>query len=88
MNKIPTTFKNISTRGIMTITIILSLMSLPLVQHIYQLKMSERYSYSVNYHGTYGGEIIIPILILFIGIILSLENDRRRYTKYAKNKKF
>lgn len=77
-------FKNISSRGILTLTIALSLMSLPLVQHIHYLEKARRLAINCNYQNTYGGEIIIPILILFVGIAVALEVDRKRYLKYEK----
>lgn len=78
-------FKNISTRGIMTLTIILSLMSLPLVQYIHHLEKARRLAINCNYQNTYGGEMIIPILILFVGIATALEVDRKKYLKYEKH---
>lgn len=78
-------FNNISTRGIMTLTIILSLVSLPLVQYIHHLEKARRLAINCNYQNTYGGEMIIPILILFVGILATLEIDRKRYLKYEKH---
>lgn len=85
ITKITTTLHKISNRGIMTISILLSLLSLPLVRYLYQLEYSSRMQYNQNYQGQYGGEILIPFIIIFIAIIILSERDRRKYIKYEKH---
>lgn len=76
--------KILRTRGIMTISAIASFMSLPLVAYIHQFQMERRMIININYNGEYGGEILIPALIIIIGVFISLELERKRDEKYKK----
>lgn len=85
MKRTTTTYKFLTAKGIMTISVIASVMSFPLVQYIHHLEMERRYALNNNYDGAYGGEILIPLMIIFLGIFLACEADRRRYIKYEKH---
>lgn len=75
----------LSSRGIMTITTIATVMSLPLVRYIHLMELANRQGHNPNYQGAPGGEILIPVLIFVIGLIFSLEIDRKRGKRYAKH---
>lgn len=74
----------ISSRGIMTLSVLATLMSLPLVEHLHQLEMKSRSLHNTNYNGSYGGEVLIPLIIIIGTVIILCEKDRRRYAKYNK----
>lgn len=74
----------ISTRGIMTISVIASFMSLPLVEYIHHSHIERRMMMNINYNGEYGGEILIPALIMLVGVVISLRMERKRDEKYKK----
>lgn len=80
--------KILRTRGIMTISAMASVLSLPLVDYIHKSQMQRRMMMNLNYDGEYGGEILIPALILFIGVFISLEIERRKYEKYNKYRNY
>jgi len=65
-----------SSRGVMTIGALASIMSLPLVQYLHKIKYAERSIYNQNYKGSYGGEALIPILIILITVLILFERDR------------
>lgn len=77
----------LSSRGVMTITTIASLMSLPLVRYLYLMELASRQEHNLYYRGAPGGEVLIPIIIFVIGLFISLEIDRKRGNRYAKYKK-
>ncbi len=70
-------------RGIMTVTFSASLMSLFLVEHIHKAQYQSRLSYNPMYNGSYGGEALIPLLIIMLGLLyISLRKGRKSYEKY------
>lgn len=70
-------------RGIMTVTFSASLMSLFLVEHIHKAQYQSRLSYNPMYKGSYGGEALIPLLIIMLGILyISLRKDIKSYEKH------
>lgn len=73
-----------SSRGIMTLSVLATLMSLPIVEHIHQLEMNSRSLHNTNYNGSYGGEALIPLFIIIGTVIILCEKDRRKYAKYNK----
>lgn len=75
---------NLSSRGIMTITTIATVMSLPLVRHVYLIELASRQEHNLHYKGMPGGEVLVPIIILIMGLLFSIETDRKRGNRYAK----
>lgn len=75
----------LSSRGIMTITTIATVMSLPLVRYIHLMELESRQEHNLYYQGTPGGEVLIPIIIFVIGLLFSIETDRKRGNRYAKH---
>lgn len=73
----------ITDKGIMTVTFSASLMSLFLVEHIHKAQYQSRLSYNPMYNGSYGGEALIPLLIIMLGLLyISLRKSRKSYEKY------
>ncbi|MEG0365799.1 MAG: hypothetical protein RR585_03125 [Coprobacillus sp.] len=73
----------LSDRGIVTISVLVSIMTVPLIKHFYELEYASR-SLNLNYCGQYGGEIFIP---LFCGVgtyclIKLFSNKERQRHKY------
>lgn len=81
LKKKTTTF---SDRGIMTLSVIASLMSLPLVEKIHQSQMHWRRLCNLNYKGQYGGEVLIPLFIILASLIYITWRSDRRYRQYEK----
>lgn len=78
-----TTVYKISDRGIMTLAIIASLMSLPLVGYLHKIQYSSRALYNPMYKGSYGGEALIPVLIIVVSALYTAHRkDRRKYEKH------
>lgn len=65
-----------SSRRIMGLSVLATLMSLPIVEHIHQLEMKYRSLHNINYTGSYGGEALIPLFIIIGTVIILCEKDR------------
>lgn len=75
----PTTVK-LTKRGIVTLSLLATLISLPISYMLYINEYASRLAYNPNYNGNVGGEIFIPIGVYFLThYILSLHNRRNKY---------
>ncbi|MFR7590261.1 MAG: hypothetical protein ACLUVC_02365 [Longibaculum sp.] len=71
----------LTNRGIVTISLLATVCSLPLVYIAYLDAYSSRIQ-NPNYNGNMGGEVFIPFIVyIIVYLILNRFNNRRRYGK-------
>lgn len=76
--------KRLSDKGIITLSTISTFFSLFLVNHIHSELYASRLADNANYHGQFGGEICIPLLIVFVTVYILSRREQMRYVKYEK----
>lgn len=80
MKKPITRNKKLSTRGVVTLSCLASMMSLPLAYAVYINEYARRALINNNYNGNPGGEMFIPFAIYMLTyIILDKVNRRDKY---------
>lgn len=77
MKKPITRNKKLSTRGVVTLSCLASMMSIPLVYTIYQCEYARRFALNNNYNGNFGGEIFIPFIVYLLVYLTLIKVNRR-----------
>lgn len=77
-------FKRLSDRGIVTLSIITTILSLGLIEYIHKIEYASRLAANPAYEGQYGGEMAIPLMIVFVTMYILSRREKKRYEKYYK----
>lgn len=76
------TTSKLTNRGIVTISLLATVCSFPLVYLAYLNEYASRMEYNPNYNGNIGGEMFIPFIVyIIIYLVLTKVNRGHKYEK-------